>query len=240
MLRCSRLVSQITRRLAPEAQRGPVTSLLPETTLPGLKTSRSYSRRLPIIEHEGRVFDIYSRLLQDRIVCLHGPIDDDSSANIVAQLLYLESTEPSRPISMYINSSGGVVTSGLAIYDTMQYISSPVSTLCVGQACSMAAVLLAGGEPGMRGSLPNSRIMIHQPSGGYQGTAADIAISAQEILDLRARLNELMANHTKNDISKIEVAMERDNFMTPTAAKEFGIIDNIMSSNREAKPEVKE
>ncbi|KAI5077697.1 hypothetical protein GOP47_0007521 [Adiantum capillus-veneris] len=172
--------------------------------------------------------------LQERIVCINGPISDDTSSLIVAQLLYLESENPQKPIQLYINSPGGVVTAGLAIYDTMQYIRSPVSTLCVGQACSMGSLLLAAGASGERRSLPNARVMIHQPSGGASGQASDIAIHAREILDMRSRLNKLYAKHTGATIDKIEESMDRDKFLSPEEAKEFGLIDEVIESRPES------
>eukprot|EP01024_Parvocaulis_polyphysoides_P016420 TRINITY_DN17297_c0_g1_i2.p1 TRINITY_DN17297_c0_g1~~TRINITY_DN17297_c0_g1_i2.p1 ORF type:complete len:236 (-),score=12.36 TRINITY_DN17297_c0_g1_i2:827-1501(-) len=175
-----------------------------------------------------RAFDIYSRLLRERIVCVNGGIDDHTSNLIVAQLLYLESEHPEKPISMYINSPGGVVTSGLAIYDTMQYINCPVSTICVGQAASMGSLLLCAGEKGHRRALPNARIMLHQPSGGAQGQASDIAIHAQEILRTRSRLNELYHHHTGQPITEIETKLERDTFLSPHESKEFGLIDEVL------------
>ncbi|PVU90376.1 hypothetical protein BB559_004664 [Furculomyces boomerangus] len=176
-----------------------------------------------------RSYDIFSRLLKERIICLNGPVDDSVSSTIVAQLLFLESESPDTPINMYINSPGGAVTSGLAIYDTMQYIKSPVSTLCIGQACSMGSLLLAAGEPGKRYSLPHSRIMIHQPSGGAEGQASDIAIHAREILKTRDLLNLIYSKHTSVELSEIEKSMERDKFMSPTEALEFGLIDQILT-----------
>ncbi len=182
-----------------------------------------------------RSYDIYSRLLKERIIFLTGQVHDGVSSLICAQLLFLESENPSKDIAFYINSPGGVVTSGLAMYDTMQYIRSSVATLCIGQAASMGSLLLAAGAPGKRFSLPNSRIMIHQPSGGFQGQAADIEIHAREILSLRARLNEIYAHHTGRPVAEIEDAMERDKFFVPEAAKEFGLIDEVVSS-RPAAP----
>ncbi len=179
-----------------------------------------------------RSFDIYSRLLKERIIFLMGPVDDHISSLICAQLLYLESENPAKEISIYINSPGGVVTAGMAIYDTMQYIRCPVSTVCVGQACSMGSLLLAAGEKGKRFSLPQSRIMIHQPSGGAQGQATDIEIHAREIIKLRQRLNEIYVKHTGQTIENIGPAVERDNFMSAQEAKEFGIIDEVV----EARP----
>ncbi|MGC2854008.1 ATP-dependent Clp endopeptidase proteolytic subunit ClpP [Novispirillum sp. DQ9] len=176
-----------------------------------------------------RSYDIYSRLLKERIIFLTGQVHDGVSSLICAQLLFLESENPSKDIAFYINSPGGVVTSGLAMYDTMQYIRCDVATLCIGQAASMGSLLLNAGAPGKRFSLPNSRIMIHQPSGGFQGQAADIEIHAKEILSLRARLNEIYAKHTGRPVEEIEDAMERDKFFVPEAAKEFGLIDEVVS-----------
>jgi ATP-dependent Clp protease, protease subunit len=174
-----------------------------------------------------RSFDIYSRLLKERIIFLVGEVEDHISSLVCAQLLFLESENPDKEISCYINSPGGVVTAGLAIYDTMQYIRSPVSTVCIGQACSMGSLLLAAGAPGKRYSLPNSRVMIHQPSGGTRGQATDIEIQAREILKLRQRLNEIYVKHTSQPIEKIALAVERDNFMSAEEAKEFGLIDHV-------------
>ncbi len=182
-----------------------------------------------------RAYDIFSRLLKERIVFVNGPVHDGMSQLIVAQLLHLEAENPSKDISMYINSPGGVVTSGLSIYDTMQYIRPKVSTLCVGQAASMGSLLLTAGEPGMRFSLPNSRIMVHQPSGGYQGQATDIMIHAEETLKLKRRLNEIYVKHTGQTLKKVESALERDNFMDPEEAKDWGLIDEILESR--PKPE---
>ena len=175
-----------------------------------------------------RAYDIYSRLLKERIVFLLGPVNDNSSTLITDQLLFLESENPKKEISFYINSPGGLVTSGLGIYDTMQYIKPAVSTLCIGQASSMGSFLLAAGEKGKRFSLPNSRIMIHQPSAGYQGQATDIEIHAKEILALKERLNKIYSKHTKKNESEIKKALERDNFMTPAQAKDFGLIDEVV------------
>ncbi|MCX7643998.1 MAG: ATP-dependent Clp protease proteolytic subunit [Rhodobacteraceae bacterium] len=177
-----------------------------------------------------RAYDIYSRLLKERIVFLSGPVHDGMASLMVAQLLFLESENPSKEISMYINSPGGVVTSGLSIYDTMQYIRPKVSTLVVGQASSMGSLLLAAGEKGMRFSLPNSRIMVHQPSGGYQGQATDIMIHAEETLKLKRRLNEIYVKHTGQTLETVEAALERDNFMSPEQAKAWGLIDEIVES----------
>ena len=175
-----------------------------------------------------RAYDIYSRLLKERIIFLVGPVNDTVSTLITAQLLFLESENPKKEISFYINSPGGLVTSGLGIYDTMQYIKPPVSTLCLGQASSMGSFLLAAGEKGKRFSLPNSRIMVHQPSAGYQGQATDIEIHAKEILALKERLNKIYAKHTKKSESEIKKSLERDNFMTPNEAKNFGLIDEVV------------
>ena len=180
-----------------------------------------------------RSFDICSRLLKERIVFLTGQVNDEVSSLICAQLLFLESENPKKDIYLYINSPGGVVTSGLAMYDTMKYISCDVATLCIGQACSMGSFLLAGGTKGKRFALPNSRIMIHQPSGGARGMASDIEIQAKEILDLKKRLNKIYAENTGNKLSVIEKAMDRDNFMSPTEAKEFGLIDHIVKNRLE-------
>ncbi|KAF9156921.1 hypothetical protein DFQ26_009189 [Actinomortierella ambigua] len=176
-----------------------------------------------------RSYDIFSRLLKERIICLNGPVHDHTAALIVAQLLFLESENPEKPISLYINSPGGSVTAGMAIYDTMQYIQSPVSTLCHGQACSMGSLLLAAGEPGKRYALPNASIMMHQPSGGASGQASDIAIHAREILRVRERLNRIYQKHCNvKDLEVIERAVERDHFMDAEEALKFGLIDKIM------------
>ena len=175
-----------------------------------------------------RAYDIYSRLLKERIIFLVGPVNDNVSTLVTAQLLFLESENPKKEISFYINSPGGLVTSGFGIYDTMQYIKPPVSTLCIGQASSMGSFLLAAGEKGKRFSLPNSRIMVHQPSAGYQGQATDIEIHAKEILSLKKRLNKIYSKHTKKSEEEIKVALERDKFMSPTEAKEFGLIDSVV------------
>ena len=172
-----------------------------------------------------RVYDIYSRLLKERIVFLVGTVNDNVASLITAQFLYLESENPKKEISFYINSHGGLVTAGLGIYDTIQYIKPAVSTLCIGQASSMGSFLLAAGEKGKRFSLPNSRIMVHQPSAGYQGQATDVEIHAREILSLKHRLNKIYSKHTKKDENVIKKALERDNFMTPIEAKNFGLID---------------
>jgi len=175
-----------------------------------------------------RAYDIYSRLLKDRIVFLVGTVNDTVASLITAQLLYLESENPKKEISFYINSHGGLVTAGLGIYDTMQYIKPPVSTLCIGQASSMGSFLLAAGEKGKRLSLPNSRIMVHQPSAGFQGQATDIEIHAKEILDLKKRLNKIYSKHTKKSEDEIKKALERDKFMSPAEAKDFGLIDTVV------------
>ena len=175
-----------------------------------------------------RAYDIYSRLLKERIIFLVGPVNDNVSTLVTAQLLFLESENPKKEISFYINSPGGLVTSGLGIYDTMQYIKPPVSTLCIGQASSMGSFLLAAGEKGRRFSLPNSRIMVHQPSAGYQGQATDIEIHAKEIMSLKDRLNKIYSRHTKKSESEIKKALERDNFMNPNEAKDFGLIDEVV------------
>jgi ATP-dependent Clp protease protease subunit len=176
-----------------------------------------------------RAYDIYSRLLKERIIFLTGPVHDDVSSVICAQLLFLESENPSKDISFYINSPGGVVTSGLAIYDTMNYIRPDVSTVCFGQAASMGSLLLCAGAAGKRYALPHSRIMMHQPSGGFQGQATDIEIHAREILNLKARLNQIYVDHTGKSLEVIEQSIERDNFLSPEDAKEFGLIDDVIA-----------
>jgi len=175
-----------------------------------------------------RAFDIYSRLLKERIIFIVGPVNDYMASVVCAQLLFLESENPNKDISLYINSPGGIVTSGLAMYDTMQYIRSEISTVCVGQAASMGSFLLTAGAKGKRFALPNARIMIHQPSGGAQGQATDIEIQAREILATRKRLNDIYVQHTGQPLSVIEAAVERDKFMSPQEAKEFGLIDEVM------------
>ena len=177
-----------------------------------------------------RAYDIYSRLLKERIVFLTGPVDDHVASLITAQFLFLEAENPTKDISFYINSPGGIISSGLAVYDTIQYISPRVSTLCIGQAASMGSLLLAAGAEGQRFSVPNARIMIHQPSGGFSGQAADVEIHAREILSLRSRLNDIYVRHTKQALSKIEDAMDRDKFLTPEEAKAFGLIDEVVTS----------
>ena len=187
-----------------------------------------------------RAYDIYSRLLKERIIFVTGPVEDYMASVIIAQLLFLEAENPKKEISMYINSPGGVVSSGLAIYDTMQYIIPEVSTLCIGQAASMGSLLLAAGAPKKRFSLPNSRVMVHQPSGGFQGQASDIERHAQEILSLRSRLNEIYAKHTGKDLKAIEKALDRDTFMTANDAMDFGIIDKVVESRETISAEGEE
>jgi ATP-dependent Clp protease, protease subunit len=186
-----------------------------------------------------RSFDIYSRLLRERIVFITGGIEDQMASVITAQLLFLESENPKKDIWMYINSPGGVVTAGMAIHDTMQYIRPKIGTVCIGQACSMGSFLLAAGEPGMRVALTNSRIMIHQPSGGAQGQASDIAIQAKEILRIRETMNGMYSKYTGKDIDTISKAMERDNFMTATEAKDFGLIDEVFEKRPAGTEDVK-
>ena len=182
-----------------------------------------------------RAYDIFSRLLKERIIFVNGPVHDGMSTLIIAQLLHLEAENPSKDISMYINSPGGVVTAGLSIYDTMQYIKPKVSTLCVGQAASMGSLLLTAGATDMRFSLPNSSIMVHQPSGGYQGQATDIMIHAEFTQKLKRRLNEIYVRHTGQDYASVEAALERDNFMSPEDAKAWGLIDEIVENRKEGK-----
>ena len=180
-----------------------------------------------------RAYDIYSRLLKDRLVFIVGPVEDHMANLVVAQLLYLESENANKDIHLYINSPGGVVSAGLSIYDTMQFINCDVSTICVGQAASMGASLLAGRTKGKRFALPHSRVMVHQPSAGYQGQVTDISIHAEEVLELKRRLNEIMAKHTGQDIETIERDLERDNFMSAKAAVEYGLIDTVLASRTE-------
>jgi ATP-dependent Clp protease protease subunit len=184
-----------------------------------------------------RAYDIYSRLLKERIIFLTGAVYDEVSSLICAQLLFLEAENPDKEISFYINSPGGVVTAGLAIYDTMQYIRAPVATLCIGQAASMGSLLMAAGAPGKRFCLPNSRIMVHQPSGGFQGQATDIEIHAREILSLRQRLNEIYVKHCGRDLKTVEDALERDRFMSAEEAKDFGIVDEVVQERPAAAAE---
>jgi ATP-dependent Clp protease, protease subunit len=180
-----------------------------------------------------RAYDIYSRLLKERILFITGPVEDRLSSLVVAQLLFLEAENPKKEIAMYINSPGGVVTSGLAIYDTMQFVRPPISTLCIGQAASMGSLLLTAGKKGLRFALPNARIMLHQPSGGFQGQATDIMLHAQEMLNVKKRLNEIYVKHTGQQLQKIEDALERDMFLTAEAAKDFGVIDTVMEKRPE-------
>ena len=180
-----------------------------------------------------RAYDIYSRLLKERIIFITGPIEDGMASLVVAQLLFLEAENPKKEVSMYINSPGGIVTSGLAIYDTMQFIRPAVSTLCTGQAASMGSLLLAAGAKDLRFALPNARIMVHQPSGGFQGQATDIMLHAQEILNLKRRLNEIYVKHTGQPLKKIEEALERDTFLTSDMAKDFGLIDKVIEKRPE-------
>jgi ATP-dependent Clp protease, protease subunit len=183
-----------------------------------------------------RAYDIYSRLLKERIIFITGPIEDGMAALVVAQLLFLEAENPKKEISIYINSPGGMVTSGLAIYDTMQFVRPPVSTLCVGQAASMGSLLLAAGQKGQRFALPNVRILVHQPKGGFEGQATDIMLHAQEILNLKKRLNDIYMKHTGQSLQKIEEALERDYFMTAEMAKDFGLVDKVIDKRPEIPP----
>jgi ATP-dependent Clp protease, protease subunit len=187
-----------------------------------------------------RSYDIYSRLLKERIIFITGPVEDSVAMLVVAQLLFLEADNPKKEISMYINSPGGVVTSGLAVYDTMQFVRPPISTLCVGQAASMASLLLAAGAKDLRFALPNVRIMIHQPSGGFEGQATDIMLHAQEILNLKKRLNDIYVKHTGQPLKKIEDALERDTFLTAEMAKDFGIVDQVIDSRPMTPPETQD
>ena len=196
------------------------------------RTEENMNTLIPMVVEQSsrgeRAYDIYSRLLRERIIFLVGALNDNVASLITAQLLYLESENPKKEIFFYINSPGGLVTSGLGIYDTMQYIKPAVSTLCIGQASSMGSFLLAAGEKGKRFSLPNSRIMVHQPSAGFQGQATDIEIHANEVISLKKRLNRIYAKHTKKSEEEIKKALERDNFMTPGEAKNFGLIDEVV------------
>ena len=196
------------------------------------KISEHMNNLIPMVVEQSnrgeRAYDIYSRLLKERIVFLVGPVDDSVASLITAQLLFLESENPKKEIYLYINSPGGLVTSGLGIYDTMQYIKPEVSTLCIGQAASMASFLLAAGEKGKRFSLPNSRVMVHQPSAGFTGQATDIEIHAKEVLSLKKRLNEIYSKHTGKSVEEVKAALERDNFMTAENAKSFGLIDKVV------------
>ena len=196
------------------------------------KLSEQLNTLVPMVVEQSsrgeRAYDIYSRLLKERIVFVVGPINDTVASLVTAQLLFLESEDPKKEISLYINSPGGLVTAGLGIYDTMQYIKPEVNTLCIGQAASMGSFLLAAGAKGKRFSLPNSRIMVHQPSAGFQGQATDIEIHANEVLSLKKRLNEIYSKHTGKSVDEIKSALERDNFMTPYNAKDFGLIDKVV------------
>ena len=196
------------------------------------KISEHMNNLIPMVVEQSsrgeRAYDIYSRLLKERIIFLVGQINDNMASVITAQLLFLESENPKKEIYLYINSPGGLVTAGLGIYDTIQYVKPEVSTLCIGQACSMGSFLLASGHKGKRFSLPNSRIMVHQPSAGFQGQATDIEIHAKEVLSLKKRLNEIYSKHTGKDVEDIKVALERDNFMTAENAKAFGLIDEVV------------
>ena len=197
-----------------------------------IKISEQLNTLIPMVVEQSsrgeRAYDIYSRLLKERIVFVVGPINDAIASLVTAQLLFLESENPKKEISLYINSPGGLVTAGLGIYDTMQYIKPEVTTLCIGQAASMGSFLLSAGAKGKRFSLPNSRIMVHQPSAGFQGQATDIEIHANEVLSLKKRLNEIYSKHTGKSVDEIKLALERDNFMTPENAKEFGLIDKVV------------
>tara|TARA_A100001234_G_scaffold34349_1_gene26849 strand:+ start:1527 stop:2138 length:612 start_codon:yes stop_codon:yes gene_type:complete len=200
------------------------------------KLSEQLSTLVPMVVEQSsrgeRAYDIYSRLLKERIVFVVGPINDAVASLVTAQLLFLESEDPKKEISLYINSPGGLVTAGLGIYDTMQYIKPEVNTLCIGQAASMGSFLLAAGAKGKRFSLPNSRIMVHQPSAGFQGQATDIEIHANEVLSLKKRLNEIYSKHTGKSVDEIKSALERDNFMTPDNAKDFGLIDKVVEKRQ--------
>jgi len=200
------------------------------------KLSEQLSTLIPMVVEQTnrgeRAYDIYSRLLKERIVFVVGQINDAVASLVTAQLLYLESEDPKKEISLYINSPGGLVTAGLGIYDTMQYVKPEVTTLCIGQAASMGSFLLASGAKGKRFSLPNSRIMVHQPSAGFQGQATDIEIHANEVLSLKKRLNEIYSKHTEKSVDEIKSALERDNFMTPENAKDFGLIDKVVDKRK--------
>ena len=197
-----------------------------------IKISEHMNTLVPMVVEQSnkgeRAYDIYSRLLKERIIFLTGPINDNVASLVTAQLLFLEAEDPKKEIYFYINSPGGLVTAGLGIYDTMQYIKPEISTLCIGQAASMGSFLLAAGSKGKRFSLPNSRIMVHQPSAGFQGQATDIEIHATEVLNLKKRLNEIYSKHTGKSVEEIKTALERDNFMTADVAKEFGLVDEVV------------
>jgi len=203
-----------------------------------VEESQTFNQLVPMVVEQTprgeRAYDIYSRLLKERVIFLTGPVEDYGANLIVAQLLYLEAENPDKDIHLYINSPGGSVTAGLSIYDTMQFIKPDVSTLCIGQAASMGAVLLSGGAPGKRQALPNSRVMIHQVLGGFQGQASDIEIHTKEILSIKKRLNEILAHHTGQKVDKVAKDSDRDNFMSPTDAKKYGLIDDVVDS-RSAK-----
>jgi ATP-dependent Clp protease, protease subunit len=203
----------------------------------------TYNALVPMVIEQSnrgeRSFDIFSRLLRERIIFLIGPVEDGMASLVVAQLLFLEAENPKKEISLYINSPGGVVTSGLSIYDTMQFIRCPVTTTCIGQAASMGSLLLTAGQADSRFALPNARIMVHQPSGGFQGQATDILIHAEEIKSLKRRLNEIYVTHTGRDLATIEAALERDNFMTADMAKDFGLIDQVVAKRLDDPAEVK-
>ena len=202
-------------------------------------TEKFFNQLVPMVVEQTprgeRAFDIYSRLLKERVIFITGPIEDYMANLIVAQLLFLEAENPDKDINVYINSPGGAITSGMSIYDTMTYIKPDISTLCIGQAASMGAILLAGGSEGKRFALPNSRIMIHQPLGGFQGQASDFEIHAKEILSMKKKLNEILASHTGKEVDQIEKDTERDNFMNGEEAKEYGLIDKVISEREQAK-----
>ena len=202
-------------------------------------TDKTINQLVPMVVEQTprgeRAFDIYSRLLKERVIFITGPIEDYMANLIVAQLLFLEAENPDKDINIYINSPGGAITSGMSIYDTMTYIKPDISTLCIGQAASMGAILLAGGTEGKRFALPNSRIMIHQPLGGFQGQASDFEIHAKEILSMKRKLNEILASHTGKEVDQIEKDTERDNFMNGEEAKEYGLIDKVISEREQAK-----
>ena len=202
-------------------------------------TDKIFNQLVPMVVEQTprgeRAFDIYSRLLKERVIFITGPIEDYMANLIVAQLLFLEAENPDKDINIYINSPGGSITSGMSIYDTMTYIKPDISTLCIGQAASMGAILLAGGTSGKRFALPNSRIMIHQPLGGYQGQASDFEIHAKEILSMKKKLNEILAFHTGNEVDQLEKDTERDNFMNGEEAKEYGLIDKVFSEREKAQ-----
>ena len=202
-------------------------------------TDKIFNQLVPMVVEQTprgeRAFDIYSRLLKERVIFITGPIEDYMANLIVAQLLFLEAENPDKDINIYINSPGGSITSGMSIYDTMTYIKPDISTLCIGQAASMGAILLAGGTSGKRFALPNSRIMIHQPLGGYQGQASDFEIHAKEILSMKKKLNEILAFHTGNEVDQLEKDTERDNFMNGEEAKEYGLIDKVISEREKTQ-----